>query len=393
MRVESYQSGLPPPSHGMHYALLGAVAVVVIFGIWASMFRIDEVAEARGEVIASSRVQMIQAVDGGVLAQLHVKEGDRVRPGQVLARLGQARLQAVTGESEARVLALRAKIARLRAETGDAAEPDFASAQLHARGEQAQLERALFRQRRTGLQDDIAVLSTAVDIARRELALVEALQRGGDASGTEVLRAQRNLNDAEAKLVSRRNKFFEDARADLSRAEDELAQSLQVLAKRRQEQGDAVFVSQVAGIVKNIRVTTVGGVLRAGDELMQIVPVDDALVIEARVRPTDIARIRPGLEARLRFDPFDYTVYGSVRGKVTYVSADTLKEDSRSGTETYYRVHLVPEEFPVRSSTGRTLDILPGMTVQVDVRTGERSVMDYLLKPLRKTLSESLRER
>ena len=154
-----------------------------------------------------------------------------------------------------------------------------------------------------------------------------------------------------------------------------------------------MFVALVPGIVKNIRVTTVGGVLGPGEELMQIVPVDDELLIESRVSPADIARVEPGLPVNIRFDPFDYTIFGAAPGEVTYVSADTLKETSEQGTAVYYRVHVRPIDSPVQTTTGQILEIVPGMTAQVDIRTGQRSLMDVLLKPLRKTISESFGER
>ena len=146
------------------------------------------------------------------------------------------------------------------------------------------------------------------------------------------------------------------------------------------------------GVVKNIRVTTVGGVLRPGDELMQIVPAEDNLLLEARISPSDIGRVVPGLSANIRLDPFDYTIYGTVKGKVTYVSADTIKEESENGTEIFYRVHVKPDSLPVKTTTGEKLTLSPGMTAQVDVRTGERSLMNYLLKPIRKTLSSAFGE-
>ena len=362
------------------------------FIAWALYFRIDEVARAHGEVIASSRVQVIQAVDGGVLAQLRVKEGDRVKPGQVLAKLDLTRVGATVGETTARLFALQAKAARLRAEvTGT--EPVFPGAPSRSLRDQIEVERALFNQRRAGLNEELRTLQVAFDLARKKLALVEQLKTTGDASGSEVLAAQNATNEAEARLINRKNKFLEDARIELARAEDEAAQNTQVLTRREQEREDAVFTANVAGIVKNIRVTTVGGVLRQGEEIMQIVPVDDELIVEAKVSPADIARVRPGLTANIRLDPFDYTIFGSVPAKVTYVSADTLKEQTQRGEEIYYRVHLAPTAHPVVTTTGKSLDILPGMTAQVDIRTGDRTVMDYLLKPVRKTLSESFGER
>lgn len=376
---------------GLLFALL--LMGFVAFVAWAMVFKVDEVTRATGEVIASSRVQVIQAVDGGVLSKLRVKEGDRVKAGQVLAQLDQTRTGAAVGETQARLFGLKAKAARLKAEVTGAGAPTFPVAPSQSLREQLGVELALFTQRRHGLQEDLRTLRVAFDLSREKLALVEQLFKTGDASGSEVLSARSAVNEAEARLINRQNKFLEDARVELARAEDEISQYAQVLTRREQEREDAVFMANVAGIVKNIRVTTVGGVLRAGEEIMQIVPVDDELIVQAKVRPADIARVRPGLEANVRFDPFDYTIFGSVAAKVIYVSADTLKEQTNRGEEIYYRVHLATTPAPVVTSSGKTLEILPGMTAQVDIRTGDRTVMDYLLKPLRRTLAESLGER
>ncbi|WP_218190336.1 HlyD family efflux transporter periplasmic adaptor subunit [Pseudomonas sp. CC6-YY-74] len=373
----------------LSFLLLGFVAFVG----WAMVFRIDEVAGASGEVIASSRVQVIQAVDGGVLAQLNVKEGDRVRPGQILARLDPTRVGATVGEVGARLFALKAKVIRLRAEVTGSAHLVFPNEMNNRLQELIDVERALFRQRRIGIQAEVRTLQVAVDLAMKEQQILNQLLKSGDVSATELLHAKRAANEAEARLINRKNKFLEDARIDLAKAEDEIAQNAQVLTRHVQEQDDSVFTAQVSGIVKNVRVTTVGGVLRAGEEIMQIVPIDDELFIEAKVSPADIGKVRPGLESNIRFDPFDYTIYGGVQGKVIYVSADTLKEETSRGEEIYYRVHVSPITSPVTTTTGKVLEILPGMTAQVDIRTGDRTLMDYLLKPLRKTLAEGLNER
>jgi adhesin transport system membrane fusion protein len=353
------------------------LVALLVFGVWATMFRIDEVARAKGEVIASSRVQVIQSVDGGVLQQLMVREGDRVKAGQLLARLDQTRFGASVGEVEARLFGLQAKVVRLRAEVTGEARLAFPADLLARSAETARVEEALFRQRRQGIGEELRTLRVAVDLAQKEQRIIDQLYADGDASGSEVLRAQRALNEAQARLANRRNNFLEEASKELAKAEDEIAQSAQTLTRRQHEKQDSVFTAAVPGIVKNIRVTTVGGVLRAGEELMQIVPVDDELMVEAKVSPADISRVVSGLEATLRFDTFDYTIFGGVKGRVV----------------TYYRVRIVPNTLPVTTTTGRTLEIQPGMTAQVDIRTGERSLMDYLLKPLRKTVNESFGER
>lgn len=387
VRLQAYHEG---PGQWLAWVLGG---IFIGFVVWAAAFEIDEVTRATGEVIASSRLQVIQSVDGGVLSALYVKEGDQVQAGQVLARQDPTRMAANMGETEARLFALRAKAARLKAEVTADGMPVFPKAPNATAAEQLRVEQALFVQRRAGLREDLRTLQVGLDLARREMHLVEQLAANGDASGSEVMRVQRAENEAESRLLTRKNKFLEDARQDLAKAEDEIAQLSQVMTRRTQEHEDTVFKANGPGIVKNIRVTTVGGVLRAGDELMQIVPVGDELIMEAKVRPADIARVRAGLPATIRFDPFDYTVYGSVAGRVVYVSADSMKKDTGRGEEIHYRVHVKPDSYPVLTSSGKSLEILPGMTVQVDIHTGQRSLMAYLLKPIRKTLSESLGER
>jgi adhesin transport system membrane fusion protein len=368
--------------------LIGLAAALA----WASVYRIDEVTRASGTVIASTRVQIVQAVDGGVLQSLQVREGDRVEAGQEVARLDQTRFQAGVEELRARVAALKAQAARLRAEVLGAATVRYPP-DATAFPELIKVQQALFMQRKVGLEEELRTLAVARDLARRDADLVRKLEKSGDVSQSEAIRVERALNEAQASLINRRNRHLQEASAELARAEADIAQNEQVLAQRQQQLDDTVLRASVPGIVKNVRVTTQGGVLRAGDELLQIVPVGEALIVEARVQPADIARVRIGLNAGIRFDPYDYTVYGAVDGEVRYVSADTIKDEGRGGEQAYYRIHVATEGNPLTTSIGRQIDIQPGMTAQVDIRTGDRTVMDYLLKPLRKTLAESLGER
>lgn len=363
------------------------------FVVWANEFYIDEVAQAQGEVIASSRVQIIQSVDGGVISELNVREGDRVSQGQVLGSLEQARINASVGEVEARVNALRAKALRLRAEIVGAEQLTFPQSLQTQYPDLTEVELALFKQRKTGIEEELRTLKVSVELAQEEQAIVSRLQRTGDVSSSEVLNAREALNAAQAKLINRQNQFLEEASTELTKVEDELGQSEQILARKQQELRDSVFIAKVPGIVKNVSVTTVGGVLQAGEEIMQIIPVNDDLLVEAKVRPQDIARVKAGLPAAIRLDPFDYTIFGGIDAKVVYVSADTLKEQSSQGEEIYYRVHVVPESLPIKTTIGRSISMLPGMTAQVSIKTDERTLMDYLLKPLRKTLSEAFGER
>ncbi|NVN99535.1 MAG: HlyD family type I secretion periplasmic adaptor subunit [Geobacteraceae bacterium] len=377
---------------GYSLVLWSLVVAMCLLLVWACVYRVDQTTRGTGTVIASSHIQVIQSVDGGVLKLLKVKEGDRVKKGEVLALLDQIRFGASVKELDARLAALRAQAARLRAEvTGDDAVKF--SADLLRFPEIVRVQKSLFEQKRHSLQEELRTLEVAVRLAKEDAQLVADLAKSGDVSRSEVIRSERALNDAEAQLVNRKNKYYQDARTELAKTEDDIGQNQQVHTQRNQQLTDSVFRAPVEGIVKNVRITTQGGVLRAGDELMQIVPVDDKLIVETRVKPADIALLKPGLPASIRFDAFDYTVYGGVEGKVSYVSADTIKEDTKAGEQTYYRVHVETRGNPVISKTGKALDILPGMTAQVDIRTGDRTVMQYMLKPLRKTLTESMGEK
>lgn len=368
------------------------VAALVAAVIWAKSYRVDQVVRATGTVISSSRVQVIQTVDGGVLLSLKVKEGDQVKQGQVLAVLDQTRVSASVRELDARLATLLAQAARLRAEVTDSPTIKYPSS-VESFPEVVRVQNALFAQKRQSLKEELQTLSVAVKLAKEDADLVAKLAKTGDVSRSEVIRTERALNDAEAQLLNKKNKYYQDARIELAKIEDDSNQNDQVRTQRAQQLHDSVLKAPVAGIVKNVRVTTQGGVLKSGEELLQIVPVDDQLIVEAKVKPSDIALLKEGLSAGIRFDAFDYTVYGAVSGKVSYISADTLKEETKSGEQTYYRVHVVTTGVPVKTRTGRTLDILPGMTAQVDLRTGDRTILEYLLKPLRKTLTESFGER
>lgn len=393
--IQKLMNNEPQPFHlrGPLWVIWILVAGLLIFVVWAATHRIDSVARASGTVIASSRVQVIQSVDGGVLDQLLVREGDRVRAGQKLAVLSQERASASVNEIGARLAGLKAQEARLRAEVTESASIRFPD-DIARHPQTLQLQRELFEQRRRSLQEELKSLKVAVELAQEEAKLVKGLSASGDVSRSEVIRVERALNDAQAALINRRNKFFQDARTELTKTQDDIAQNSQIYFQRAEQLRATVFTAATEGVVKNVRVTTIGGVLRSGDELMQIVPANDTLIIEAKVLPADIARIRNDLSANIRFDAFDYTIYGAVPGKVIYISADTLREDTRSGEQYFYRVHVAtPDQGGVVTQTGKRLDIIPGMTAQVDIRTGDRTVLDYVFKPLRKTMTEAFGER
>jgi len=380
------------PTQRYRSIMLGLIVVVLVAAaFWSTTGLVDEQTRAPASVIASSRSQIVQSVDGGSLMELLVHEGDIVKKGQLLAVMDPIRLKASADEVGSRVLGLQATIARLTAEVREA--PLQFPSQLDAYPDTRGTQTALYNNRRRALREDLESLQRALDLANKELTAFERLSKSGDAAETEVLRARRQVNDLLGQISGRRNKYFQDAQAELTKATEDLASVQQNYAQKSDAVQSTRIHAPLDGIVKNVRVTTLGGVLRPGEELLQIVPTDDALILEAKVRPQDVAFLHTGLPANIKLDAYDSTIFGSIRGVVTYISADTLKEDSKQGEVTYYRVHVKTVDRAPQTLKGNAFEIIPGMTATVDIRTGARTVAEYLLKPLRRTVDDALRER
>lgn len=371
--------------------LLWAVFLTIAgFLAWANWAELDQITRAQGQVIASSRNQVIQAPDNGVVEQILVKEGDRVTRGQVLLRFERVRAEAAYRESLAKSAALRGAVARLEAEVYGRA-PRFDGLDGFPEVKANQL--ALYQRRKAAIDEEVLALSGSLDLVRKELDMNLPLLKSGDVSRAEVLKLQRQVTDLQGQITNRRNKYFQDAQAELAKAEEDLESVEQLLAQRREQLSYTEVRSPMDGVVRNVRLTTQGGVARAGDEIMQIVPLDDELVVEAKIRPADIGFVKIGLPATVKLDAYDYAIYGALAGTVHYLSADTLNEETREGSVSYYRAHIriVGGGQPLRQKA--RIDIQPGMTATVEIKTGSQTVWRYLTKPITRTLDESLRER
>lgn len=367
-----------------------AIALASFLG-WAYFAEIDQITRAQGAVIASQRSQVIQSLDGGTIEQLLVKDGDTVDRGQVLVRLERGRIEASYLEARARAIGLMASVARLQAEVfgGQPKFPVELNDYIQIRDNQL----ALFKKRTSAIQEELTAIEELLVLARRELEMTQPLLKTGDVSRTEVLRLERQVAEIAAQITNKRNKYFQDAQAELSKALEDLAGVEQTVAQRRTQLEQTELRAPLNGVVKNVRITTRGGVIRPGEEVMQIVPLEDDLVIEAKVTPADIAFIKPGLSATVKIDAYDYTIYGDLPGKLFYISPDTLTEDLRQGELPYYRVRVQTTGRRFSGRPDANLEIQPGMTATVEIRTGSNTVLKYLAKPVVKTLSEAMRER
>ena len=366
-------------------------AMLVVFLAWAAWFEIDQTVRAQGSVITSARTQIIQAADGGVLSEILVQEGQEVKAGQKLAMLEKDRSNAAYEESRSKVAALQAGLIRARAESTET-KPVF-PASVRAYPEFVAAQERLFAQKRESLNDATSALEDALKLAREELVMNQSLLKSGDVSRIEVMRALRQVSDLEARLSETRNKYAQEARQEVTRLEDELSSQRYKLEERRSVLEHTDLIASVAGIVKYLRVNTIGGVLRAGDELMRISPTESDMVIEAKINPVDIGQLELGLPVLVKLDAFDFSVYGMLTGKLTYLSSDTLVEQGANGqTMSYYRAHVRIDANQANAMLAR-VSLKPGMTSTIDIKTRTRSVLRYLLKPVIKTFSGALNER
>lgn len=367
---------------------LTLVGMIVMF-VWAYFAILDEVTVGTGKVTPSSRAQLIESLDGGIINELLVHEGAIINKGQILARLDPTRFQSNYGEAAARVRTLRASSERLRAELTGAAlafgADTLKEPELVAR------ETQFYLSRRQNLNETVSNLQQSLKLVQQELRMTEPLVAKGAASQVEVIRLQRQISDLRGKIDEARNQYAVRAREEQVKNNADLDAQLQVVSGKQDQLTRTTLISPVRGIVKDIQVSTVGGVLQPGGKLMEIVPIEEQLLIEARINPRDIAYIRPGLPATVKITAYDSSIYGNLTGVVETVSPDTLQDEVKRD-QFYYRIYVRTDRAELTNKAGKSFPILPGMVASVEIKTGQKTVLDYLIKPLNK-VKESLRER
>ena len=362
---------------------------LVVFFAWAKIAILDEVTVGSGKVTPSTRAQVIESLDGGVIDNLYVQQGNIVEKGQTLAQLDINRAQSVYGEAFSRVTTLRASAERLRAELSG--EPLRFSEETLKDPNLAARERQLYESRLRNRDETVLNLQQSMRLVEQELKMTEPLVARGAASAVEVIRLRRQISEIRGKIDEARNLYAVRAREEQVKNNADLEAQLEVVNGKADQLRRATLTSPVRGIVKDIQVTTVGGVLQPGGKLMEIVPLEDKLLIETRVNPRDIAYIRPGLPAIVKITAYDSSIYGDLNGEVESVSPDTLQDEVRRD-QYYYRVYVRTLESGLTNKNGDRCAIVPGMMANVEIKTGQKSVLDYLIKPLNK-VNEALRER
>jgi len=366
--------------------------MLALFLIWSWSFPLVEVSSGQGTVVPSSREQVIQSLDGGIVAEITVRQGDIVEKGEVIARLDPTRSASNVEEAAAKYHASIAAAARLRAELDDRDTVTFPAA---LDGEEfAELranELALFNSRRSSFEEALSGLSESLQLIRQELEIAEELQSTGAASRVEVIRLRREEAQTALEIARLRTDVRVEASETLQKVSAEAEVQDSIMRGRADQLERLVFHAPMRGIVKEIAVTTIGGVIQPGGQLMTIVPLDDQLLIEARIAPRDIAFIHPGQEALVKISAYDYAIFGGLSGEVVTISPNTVRDEVNS-EQVYYRAYIRTGEDYLVNEAGTRFPIVPGMIAVVDIQTGQKTVWQYLIKPFNRA-QEALRER
>lgn len=410
--------------------LWGIVAFVLFCLLWAHFAIVEEVTRGTGKAIPSSRVQKIQNLEGGIVSELFVNEGQLVEVGAPLLRLDDTRFASNVGETEADRLSLIMRVERLSAEI-EGRPLAIAESVASLAPELAKNETELFSSRQQQLQDEIAGLQelltqrrqetrefiskqsqyrNSLALLRQEIRMSEPLVAEGAVSPVELLRLKRAevesrglleattlaiprseaaIKEVERKIDESRGRFRSDALTQLNEARTYLSK-IQSTGKALQDRVDRTLVtSPVRGIVKQLLVNTIGGVIQPGSDIVEIVPIDDTLLVEAQIRPQDIAFLHPGQKAVVKFTAYDYTIYGGLKANLEQIGADTVTDEEGNS---FYLIKLRTEKNHLGKDDNPLL-IIPGMVASVDIITGKKSVLSYLLKPIIRAKAEALRER
>jgi adhesin transport system membrane fusion protein len=383
-----------PAPAAMWAVYLMLLSVAAALG-WAAMAQVDIIAKASARIIPEGREQLIASLEGGILRELAVREGQQVVQGQTLATLDPTRVEAQQAEGQAKRVALLGAVARLAAEaTG---KPLTFPPEVKKTPAVMQGETESFEARRRAVDDAIAANNRSIALLNEELGMAERMSQRGLMSEVEVMRLRRQVNDLRNANAERINRFRQDASAELVRVRTELSLLEEQMVVRDDALKRSVLVSPVNGIVKQIRNATLNGVIAAGAPVMEIVPFGANVLVEVRIKPADIGFVKVGQPVSIKLSAYDHTVYGALRGKVQSISPDAYGDPDRAAAPegTWYRALVAAdrERFKVgEGKRARLLEVLPGMTGTAEVRTGQRTVLEFLLRPMLRT-QEAFRER
>jgi len=376
-----------PKSTWVLYLMLAFVACFIAWAAWAE---VDEITRADGRIVPDGKEQLIASLEPGLLGELMVKEGQTVKQGQALLRLDPTRMAAAQNEGELKSASLSATAARLRAEA-NGTPLKFPDSIRSAKALMA-AETEAFESRRRLLDESVAGINRSVALVQRELEMARRMAAQGLMSDVEVMRLTRQTSELAQQRAERINRFRQEAASELVKVQNDLALLQEQRVVRDDQMQRTVLTSPVDGVVKSIKINTLGGVVASGAAIMEIAPMGGRLLIEARVKPRDVGFVAVGQKAEVKLAGYDYNVFGGLHGRVEFISPDALGDADKGAEATYYRTLVVSEKSTLKPRLGQALPLIPGMAASVEIKTGQRSVLSYLLRPMLKS-REALRER
>lgn len=357
-----------------------ALGGLTIFLVWANFAELQESTSGIGKIAPSSRAVVIQNLEGGILESIAVDEGETVERGQKLAQIEELRFRSTFEDLKSQAVSLRIALARLDAEVSRKDNITF-DEDLLAFVDKIDVETSLFELRKQRLKDGRENLRVKLELAREHLKMVDPLIKQKAISAVEGIKLRREIANLAGQLSEMTNKFLQEAGDERAKLSASLASIREQMAQKRDALARTTLVSPVRGIVKNLEITTRGGVVNPGETIMEIVPLDDQLLVEARISPKDVAFLKVGQPASVQLTAYDYTIYGSIKGRLIHISPDTLVDDQNRDSEPFYLVKVktlnsLPE------IAGQENPIKPGMIANIHIETGQRTVLNYLIKPL-----------
>lgn len=369
--------------------LFSIVGLISAFVFWASTSEVNEITRGQGKVVPTQFLQVVQSLEGGILSELNIAEGDIVEKGDSLLRIDSTAFSAARSESAAQRDNLMATIARLEAESNDSDQIAFPSYILANRPDLTKSEQTLFESRRSNLAGSITHLKKSLEIKNKELSITIPLAEKGIVSQVELLRLQSAVNDTESELIRVQSDYTKEVLTQRNDTRSKLEQIQQSMLAFEDKIRRTDVTSPVTGTINRVNFNTIGGVIRSGEPIVEIVPHESDMIVEANVMPKDIGFIHPGQEATVKLTAYDFSIYGGLKGTVEHISADTFTDERG---DSYYTIRVRTGERSLKT-TSQAFKVIPGMQVEVDILTGKKTVLDYVFKPLLRAKMNALTER
>lgn len=372
--------------------LVWLVAVIVAsFLVWAAYAPLDEVVRGSGKVVSVMKNQILQNLEGGIVNEVFVTEGDRVEAGQLLVKLDETRFQSAFQELQDRQWALSVRLARLRAEQDRSSDFVPNPELLRLAGDHADSEIQLFRARRDELRSSVANLEEAVALKVREVEILRSMVERSAVPEIELIRAEQAAVDVQSRLAEIVTEFETSRTQEYSEVLTNLRQVEEQLRGKEDQLVRTNVISPINGIVNKVSATTIGGVVQPGEPLLEILSLEGQLRVDGRIDPRDIGFVYVGMPAAIKLTAFDFSIYGTLSGEVVHVGADTIVDENDREQRPYYEVFIELQSTTLEGPTD-SVEIRPGMQSEIELQSGQKTVLQYLLKPLFKT-TEAFSER